>query len=203
MAGRKTSRIEALSDGVFAVALTLLVLDIKAPAAEIVHSNAELCAAFQPLLPRLLIYFLSFMTLGIFWMGHTTQFHYIAKGDRNLHWISLLFLSIICLLPFTTSFLSEFIHFRFAIFLYWLNILLCGLVLLFHWHYALRKGLVDAPADLKKAMTIAMNRRVIIAQILYAIGAALCFFNNYVSITFIIIVQLNYALSLVTRRFRL
>ncbi|HEY5347238.1 MAG TPA: TMEM175 family protein [Rhizomicrobium sp.] len=69
IAGKNLNRLEALSDGVFAVAMTLLVLDLRAPAIAAIHSEADLWAALVVLSPRLLTYLMSFMTLGIFWLG--------------------------------------------------------------------------------------------------------------------------------------
>ena len=69
IAGQRITRIEALSDGVFAIAMTLLVLDIKVPISESITSEKQLIDTFLTLTPKLLTYFLSFMTLGIFWTG--------------------------------------------------------------------------------------------------------------------------------------
>ena len=69
IAGQSVERLAALSDGVFAVAMTLLVLDLRAPAAEAVHSELDLWHALGMLSPRLVMYMMSFMTLGIFWSG--------------------------------------------------------------------------------------------------------------------------------------
>jgi uncharacterized membrane protein len=79
IAGVRIHRLEALSDGVFAIVVTLLVLDIKVPVIEAIHSEIQLVHAFFQLTPKLLTYFMSFITLGIFWTGHTTQFHFIKK----------------------------------------------------------------------------------------------------------------------------
>ena len=95
IAGQNTKRIEAISDGVFAVAMTLLVLDIKVPILTTIQTEAALAQSFCALTPKLLVYFLSFMTVGIFWTGQSTQFKYIEKSDRNLNWITLLFLLFI------------------------------------------------------------------------------------------------------------
>lgn len=203
IAGQKTTRIESISDGVFAVAMTLLVLDIKVPVGKIVETESDLIYVLLPMLPRLLIYLMSFMTLGIFWMGHTTQFGFIHKSDRNLNWISLFFLMMVCLLPFTTALLSEYTGFKIAIWAYWGNILLCGLTLLAHWRYAVKRNFVTLPYEEKQAISKAMHRRIVIAQLLYFIGALLSFISIQMSIGFIILVQLNYALSLVTRRFKM
>ncbi len=128
LAGQKVQRIEAISDGVFAIAMTLLILDIKVPLPEGIHTESQLWSAFLSLAPRLLSYLLGFMTLGIFWTGHSTQYSFIEKSDRHLNWLSLFFLLFVSLLPFTTAFLSEYIDFKFSIALYWLNIFLLGVI---------------------------------------------------------------------------
>ena len=73
LAGQSIERLAALSDGVFAVAMTLLVLDLRAPAIEAIHSEAGIRMALANLAPRLLVYIMSFLTLGIFWIGQQTQ----------------------------------------------------------------------------------------------------------------------------------
>ena len=195
LAGQKVGRIEAISDGVFAIALTLLVLDIKVPVSEAIHSEKALFDSLCGLMPRFLAYFLSFMTLGIFWTGQAAQYIYIERSDRNLNWISLFFLLFVSVLPFTTGFLSEYISFRLAIGLYWLNILALGLMLYVHWDYAYTHGYVDLPEESRQAIDKAIRRRIVIAQALYACGALLCFINSYLSIAVIILIQLNYALA--------
>jgi uncharacterized membrane protein len=200
IAGQKTGRIEAISDGVFAVALTLLVLDLKVPLNDGIYAEGDLLKSFCALTPQLLTYFLSFMTLGIFWTGHTTQFVYINKSDRNLNWISLFFLMLVALLPFTTAFLSKFVTFKLAIGVYWLNILLLGLGLLIHWCYAYKHNLVNIPEADKIIINKVVLRRIIMAQSMYAVGAALCFVSTYLSIAVIILIQLNYAFAIFLKK---
>jgi len=122
VAGQSVERLAALSDGIFAVAMTLLVLDLHVPVAEVVHSERDLWKALVALSPRLLIFLMSVMTLGIFWVGQQTQLNYFARSDRNLAWIHIAFLCAVCLVPFTTSLLAEFIHYRIALIAYWFNI---------------------------------------------------------------------------------
>ena len=193
-AGQRISRIEALSDGVFAIAMTLLVLDIKVPVGEFA-SESDLIAAFWPLMPKFLAYLLGFMTLGIFWVGHATQFTYINRTDRHLTWLNIFFLMTISVFPFSTAYLSEYINFKFAVGLYWLNIFLAGLAIYVHWAYAWKAKLIDeseATAEVYRAI----RNRVIVAQSLYLIAALLCFINTYLSVAMTIAVQLNYALAL-------
>jgi len=92
IAGQSVERLAALSDGVFAVAMTLLVLDLRAPAREAIHSEHELWHALVALAPRLLIYMMSFLTLGIFWIGQQTQLNHLTRSHRSLSWIHIAFL---------------------------------------------------------------------------------------------------------------
>ncbi|MGO8788348.1 MAG: TMEM175 family protein [Terriglobia bacterium] len=193
IAGQSVERLAALSDGIFAVAMTLMVLDLRLPAAAAIHSERDLLRALLALLPRLLTYLMSFLTLGIFWVGQQTQLNHLARSDRNLSWIHLGFLFAVTLSPFSTMLLAEFMAYRAALLVYWTNIFLLGAVLYGSWGYALRDGLVkdDLPSDVPAAVC----RRIMIAQALYAAGALLCVINTYWSIAFILLVQLNYAVA--------
>jgi uncharacterized membrane protein len=193
VAGQNVERLAALSDGIFAVSMTLLVLDLRVPAAEAIHAERDLWHALLALSPRLIIFLMSVMTNGIFWVGQQTQLNQFARADRNLAWIHIAFLSTVMFTPFTTSLLAAFIHYRVALLVYWLNIVLLGLTLYWSWSYATRAHLLidDLPEDIHPAVV----RRIFIAQSLYAAGAALCFLNTYYSIAAIVLVQVNYAIA--------
>jgi uncharacterized membrane protein len=193
VAGKSVERLAALSDGIFAVSMTLLVLDLRVPAAEAIHSEHDLWHALVVLSPRILIFLMSVMTNGIFWVGQQTQLNQFARADRNLAWIHIAFLCAVSLTPFTTSLLAEFIHYRIALLVYWFNIVLLGAALYWSWSYATRARLLadDVAAEIHSAVV----RRIVIAQSLYAAGAALCFLNTYYSIAAIVLVQVNYAIA--------
>ncbi len=142
IAGQSIERLAALSDGLFAVAMTLLVLDLHAPAAEAVRNDHELGVALLALAPRLLVYLMSFLTLGIFWVGQQTQLNHMARSDRDYSWLQLGFLFAVSLMPFSTALMAEFVGLRVALLLYWANILLLGGALFSGWHYARRAGLL-------------------------------------------------------------
>ena len=196
ISGFRLQRIEPISDGVFAIALTFLALDIKVPVNHLVHSEQDLISTFLPLAPKLLTYFLSFITLGIYWLAQSTQFHYIDKSDRNLNWINLFFLLAVTILPFSTAFLSEYITFKFAIFIYWFNISLLGQLLGVNWWYAKKKKLVSVENEALISVTKTIKQRIIESQTLYTMAALLCFFNTYLSIGLLVLVQLNYAFAI-------
>ncbi len=199
ISGFRLQRIEAISDGVFAIALTFLALDIKVPASELIHTEKELITTFLALAPKLLTYFLSFITLGIYWLAQSTQFHYIDKSDRNLNWINLFFLLSVSILPFTTAFLSEYIQFKFSIFIYWFNLSLLGLLLGLNWFYAKKNNYLSGENNVQKAVTKAIKKRIIESQVLYTIAVLLCFVNTYISILLLIVIQLNYAFAIFSK----
>src|SRR5690242_18104883 len=130
--------------------MTLLVLDLRVPLSESLHfaqplwvsgalqSEQLLWQALAPLAPRLLTYAMSFLTLGMFWVGQQAQLSQCARSNRNLTWIQLAFLLAVSLMPFSTSLLAEYITYRLALLVYWLNLLLLGAVLLASWRYAAR-----------------------------------------------------------------
>jgi len=145
--GRSLERLAALSDGIFAVAMTLLVLDLHIPTTAEVHGERELLLALGALGPQWVAYGMSFLTLGIFWAGQQTQLNHLAQGTRDLTWIHLAFLFGVTLLPLSTRLLAEFITYRSALLIYWLNILALGVILYWSWKNATREGLIkdDTP----------------------------------------------------------
>src|SRR5689334_8347004 len=171
IAGRSVERLAALSDGLFAIAMTLLIIELHAPASEAIHSEGDLWRALGSLAPQLLMYLMGFLTLGIFWVGQQTQLNLFERTDRDLTWIHIAFLAAVALMPFSTAVLAAFITYRVALFVYWVNLLLLGIALYGSWAYASRAGLLkDAVAE---DMSRATRRRIVVFQILYAAGFAL------------------------------
>lgn len=191
--GRNLDRLTALSDGIFAVVMTLLVLDIHIPSATQAGSERDLLLALGALGPQWVAYLMSFLTLGIFWAGQQTQLNHISEGTRDLTWIHLGFLFAITMMPLSTRLLAEFICYRVALAVYWLNILVAGAMLYWSWAYATRFDLIKA--ETPEAVRNSICRRILIAQSLYAAGAALCFISTWLSIAVIVLVQLNYAIA--------
>jgi uncharacterized membrane protein len=132
----KISRIEALSDGVFAIAMTLMVLSLKFP--EDFPSNPtpqELIQGFVESLPSLEKYIISFLVLGIYWMRHQAQFTFIQYATRGLLYINIIFLMFVALIPATTEFLMTYNTNQIPLLIYLANNFLICLVLVWHWHY--------------------------------------------------------------------
>jgi len=192
-AGGDVGRIEALSDGIFAFAATVLVLDFRSPEPADIHSEAELMSALVASSHRLMPWLLSLLTLGIFWVAQQTQLSHLARSNRNLTWLHLTFLAIITVLPFTTRLLADFFTYRIAFVIYWLNIFLLGVAVYVTWAYSERAKLIRD--DTPKELLSAFRRRVVVAQSLYAVGALVGLVSVPLGIAVIILVQLNYAIA--------
>ncbi len=193
IAGGDVGRLEALSDGIFAFAATVLVLDFHTPEAADIHTEAELLGALAASAPRLMPWLLSLMTLGIFWLGQQTQLSQLQRSDRNLTWLHFVFLAVVTVLPFTTRLLADFFDYRTAFVIYWANIFLLGVAVYATWAYAERAKLIREEAH--GEISGAIRRRVVIAQSLYALGAAVGLFDVRLGIALIIFIQLNYAIA--------
>lgn len=142
------TRVEALSDGVFAIAMTLLVLDIKTPDLPSHVASRELLRALVPLGPSLFSFFITFMLAGLFWYQHHFSFHHVKYVNRGLCMINLVFLMFVSLLPFSGAMLGRFgPQNPVSVGLYFSNQLALGLVLNIQWLYARRRGLVTPIND--------------------------------------------------------
>ncbi len=107
IAAGDVGRIAALSDGIFAFAATVLVLEVHTPDNLSVHSEAQLLAALAGIAPHLLTWLLSLMTLGIFWVGQQAQLNQLERADRNVTWLHFVFLAVVTVLPFSTRLLDR------------------------------------------------------------------------------------------------
>ena len=144
--GGEPVRLIALSDGVFATVLTILVLDLKLD----LGANpvtADISHSIVALWPHLFSYILTFLVTGQYWMGHHRAFDHIVHYDRRLLWYNLMFLLFIGLLPFTTAIFSS-TGLTLGIFpilwsFYVLDMVCIGLMLILIWAYAITHGLVN------------------------------------------------------------
>jgi uncharacterized membrane protein len=125
---KKQSQLERIilfTDAVFAIAITLLAIEIKIPE---LHDYTDETAidGFLHLIPRFLGFFISFFVIGVYWIAHHKIFSYVSNYDRKLLWLNLFLLMFVVLMPFTTGFFFEYTYIRFPFLLYSLNILVIG-----------------------------------------------------------------------------
>ena len=120
----KTGRLEAFSDGVLAIIITIMVLELKAP-------EGTTFEDLKPLMPNFLSYLLSFMYVGIYWNNHHHMFHAIQKVNGKILWANMLLLFVMSLIPFTTAWMGEQHFEKNTVVLYGINMCLAaGFILL-------------------------------------------------------------------------
>ena len=195
LAGTSVDRLSGISDGIFSVGMTLLVLGLAVPTLSAASTTeGELWNQLLKLGPNVLVYVMSFMTLGIFWVGQGTQLSQLARSNRHYVWIQLAFLLTVTLVPFSTALLAHFPNLRVALVEYWLNIVLLGATLLAAAEYALRRELFQEAEQ--RDLARLFRGRILIAQALYAFATALSLvFSTWVSIALIALIQLNYVIA--------
>jgi len=154
-----TARVEAFSDGVFAIAITLLVLEIHVPAPDATQHGRTLLTALRQLWPSYLGYALSFVTIGIMWANHHSIFRYVRRADRYFLLINVLFLMWISFLPFPTALLAAYLPEpegrTIAVAGYSATLVMIALAYNAVWWYAVgRERLLDPNADRGAVRTI-------------------------------------------------
>ena len=168
---KQTSRIEAFSDGVFAIAITLLVLDIHVPE---VKSNEPLLPALLQNWTNYLAFLVGFFTILICWINHHVMFEYIHKADSGLLMLNGVKLLVISFTPFVTAVLSKYIgtpQQSTAVTIYGFNFLLMGSAMFFICHYACRKEFVKEP-NRKKAFRFLYAFAAILSATIFLVSFA-------------------------------
>jgi uncharacterized membrane protein len=193
--GLSLDRLTSLSDGLFAVAMTLLVLDLRVPIGRAASGTSEhgLWDALLRMGPSFAAYLLSFTMLGTFWLAQHTLLSIFGRCDRTLTWINLGFLFMVSLLPFSAALLAHYVHLELAVGAYWLNILLLGVMLEWSARYGRRTLLPEEGQAAARLTTF--RRRILIAQTLYALAALICFASTQASIVALAVVQLYFIVS--------
>jgi uncharacterized membrane protein len=136
-------RVEALTDGIFAIAMTLLVLELKVPDLPKSAASHELLYRLGEEAPAWMSFLLSFMYCGLLWFLHHLAMHFVRHMQALLVWLNLLFLMSISILPFSCALLGHFIRNRAAVEIYFGNVLLAALLLWAQWLFARRRKLIS------------------------------------------------------------
>lgn len=181
----ETARVEAFSDGVFAIAITLLVLEIRVPPPDLTGHGRTLLAALLRLWPSYLGYLISFITIGIMWVNHHSMFMLIRRTDRYFLLLSVFFLMCIAFLPFPTALLAEYLPDpqgrRVAVAAYSASLVLIALAYNVVWWYAAwNERLLEPDADREAVRTI--SRRYLIGPTAYLVSFILAFINVWASL---------------------
>lgn len=185
------TRLEAFTDAVFAIVVTLLVLDIKLPegtTAQNLENN------IIHILPALATYVLSYLVVGLYWVFHHRASQWFKSADTPVLWLNIVYLMFIGLVPFSTSLLSEFTFTSWAILFYGLNLLaitLAGFVIV--WYMYHHSHLLKA--DFKHSIYAAQRYQYAKIAVLYTVGIILGFINTHISIYIYVFVTAYLILS--------
>ena len=175
------NRIEALSDGIFAVAMTLLVFEFHVPALPHTASNILVAPALLHLWPKFVTYAVSFLSLGVFWIGHHNMYHAVRRADRVLLGLSILFFMFVAFLPFSTSVLNAFMETQVGLLFFGANLTIIGWLLFLQWAYA-----TTQPGMMAEFVTPEHRSRVRFRFLLYPVVVTLtmllCFWSVPISL---------------------
>jgi len=192
-AALSTHRIEAFSDGVLSIVITLLVLQLSIPIVSATAADAELSRRLIEMLPKLFSYVISFAIVGIFWVGHHSLFHFIICADRTLLWLNNLFLLCVGFIPFPAALLGAYGTRRVAVIVYGASLALTGLTLALIWKYATHDRRLVSD-DLHPQAVRSGLRRILLGPALYGVSMVLCFVSVWISLAIYVIVPLIYIL---------
>lgn len=171
--GEDTSRIAAFSDGVFAVAITLLALDIRLPD---VLAADDVTAAIFALWPKYQSYVTSFLVIGSFWMAHHRMFEFIKRYDPRLTWLNIITLMFVSLIPFPTDVVGEHRTHRSSVILYAVIVGTTSLLNWLMWRYATRGHRLVAP-ELPADVIRVFSLRLLIPALLFFFSIGVAFID--------------------------
>lgn len=166
----ETDRLLALSDGVIAIAITLLVLDLGVPEVPPGSTTAILPVLVAEQWHEFLGYALSFLVIGLYWVLHRRVFVHIERHDRGVLWLTLVFLFLVALVPYATSVFSAYPDTRFGVSFYAVVLALTGFSLTLLWGYASRKQLLE---DGLASRTVRIQAARFLASPVLFVGSAI------------------------------
>jgi uncharacterized membrane protein len=165
-------RIEGLTDGIFAIVMTLLVLELKVPELERHAANREIVEKLAVLGPQFFSFFLTFALAGLFWFQHHSSLQHIRHMTRPLILLNLCFLAFVSLLPFSAGMLGRFLQTPIALQIYYGNQLVVSLLLATQWEVVRRGGLIGEAITPAERVRIPLRLRGIAAACAVALLAA-------------------------------
>jgi len=189
-----TKRLETLVDGIFAIAMTLLVLGLTVPHINVPLSNTVIQESYYTLIPNLFSFVLSFILLAAFWNRHHRMFNQIKMIDSNLLWINIIWLLFIVMVPFSASSIGQYGDYTLPCAIFNLNMLLIGLFLYLNMNYAIKKNFMNEEANTTIIKKSKRNNEVFIIIALIAIILSFQITSNS-TLTYILLIPLQLAIN--------
>jgi uncharacterized membrane protein len=179
VAGLGKQRVESLTDGIFGTVMTILGLSLIVP--YVTGPANQPLPSLADILPGVLVYALSFVIMGVFWVGHHVVFHYIRRTDRTLIWLNNAFLLFVGLLPLTTALLGRHDLVQATLVAYGLNLIAVQLSLYAaFWYATVHHHLVDV--DMKEDIIRSGRRRILLGPCVSSVAILLSFVDPYLSL---------------------
>jgi uncharacterized membrane protein len=168
------NRIQSLTDAVFAIVITILSLALVVPPGE----DEENLKRFMldQIIPKLFIFFLGFIVVGAFWVDTHFNHHHMIKTNIFSIWLNILFLMFVCLIPFSSGFLANYLYTTISVIIYSLNLIMVSILHLAMLIYAWEKRFIDPHVD--KTLYNNMRWRIILPTIVYVLIIPLAFLNK-------------------------
>ncbi len=176
------NRLEAFSDGVFAIAITLLILNVKVPDKQNI-SNGQLNRILISAAPKLLSFSFSFLVIGVFWVAHHRIFSFVKVVNTPLLWMNILYLMFIALVPFPASILADNFFLTTTILLYTGTLFIISMLNFSILKYIVKNDTVKHEALTKEVYHSAI-KTAIIGPVCYIFAAVSCFISVYLSLFF-------------------
>lgn len=155
--GLEFERLLFFSDAVFAIAITLLIIDIRLPSLPDHATDQDLLDGLREVLPSILAYGISFATIGLYWLAHWRRYRYVTGVDERLIALNLVLLSLIAFIPFPTAVIGEHGDLAIAVIVYAITLSAAGLVGPLTWLYAWRAGFVRSDVTARYATYAALR----------------------------------------------
>jgi uncharacterized membrane protein len=168
-------RLLFFSDAVFAIAITLLALEIRLPVTSGPLTDAQLLQGLWTIWPKYLGYIVSFLVIGVFWMGHHRRFQFIECYDRTLILLNIFLLMVVAFVPFPTSIISQYGNQTATIF-YALTITAMGLLSVAIWQYASHHNRLVSPQITQQQRRRETLRTLVVPSI-FALSVGISFIN--------------------------
>jgi len=174
------NRLEALVDGVFAFAMTLLVVGLSVPSIPKAEAATELPAYIASMFPQFLSFLIAFFILASLWIVHHEHFHFLRSVNKIVLWLNILILIFVVLVPFSTTLSGTYSHVPIALLIFHANMLILSSLFLVHWQYIIRRpALLTGPVHPDRILDAVMDRVPIILAAL--VGMAMVIGNAPVS----------------------
>lgn len=195
------SRLEALTDGIFAFAMTLLVIGLNIPdKASLVQSTPFVTNLLVSLYSDFFHYVLAFLILGAFWLSHHVELHPLHSIDKIYVWLNLGTLMFVALLPFSTSFSGDFPGVPLGAIVFELNLFAIGMGMFLQWTYATGKNRLVEPG-MSPRFVRKMSHHTLVVPVVSLIGVFIALIGfTWSTVVYVFIPPLHYLVVLLARR---